>query len=220
MWSMWAMGYLRGRRLQQCVAPDLPDPCAVESSPDLRRLKERLIEAAKCLFRGCQGTLPGEFRAQGKQHGVSARIVHSLVIKYHQNSSKYQWYLDPIRIQLGYPLIHPIFGTQGLQCDLPRALRPGHSVLSCFLIENCVFSLLMSTQIPTEPKACRISRSATDVFASEVGDYVVASHWLIDPSSDFLHCPQNRWIPEVVMRTTSNPTPRWRPDETWMIKEL
>lgn len=73
MWSMWTMGYLRGRRLQQCVAPDLPDPCAVESSPDLRRLKERLIEAAKWLFRGCQGTLPGEFRAQRKQHGF---IMH------------------------------------------------------------------------------------------------------------------------------------------------
>lgn len=28
----------------------------------------------------------------------------------------------------------------------------------------------------------------------------------------------DRWVPEVVMRTTSDPTPRWRSDETRMIK--
>ena len=72
MRSMWTMGYLRGRRLQQCVAPDLPDPCAVESGLDLRRFGTT-SGSAKWLFRGCQGTLPGEFRAQRKQHGF---IMH------------------------------------------------------------------------------------------------------------------------------------------------
>ena len=149
-------------------------------------------------------------------------------------------------IQLGYPLIHPIFGTQGLQCDLLRALRPGHSdlfqrskqgfrscagkrvketsqniIFDCF----CVFSVLMST------KTEYIDTNRTESLSHQPLSFCFCfwGGWLcggksLTPAPISGHIghriDMDRWVPEVVMRTTSNPTPRWRSDETWMIKHV
>lgn len=129
------------------------------------------------------------------------------IIKVHPN-------INGIWIQSGYPLIHPIFGTQGLQCDLPRALRPGHSDLfqrskqgfrscagkkggkrnktetllfDCF----CVFSMLMSTQNRKQNR--KLVASATFVLFLLLR-WVTMWWQVIDPSSDFWsHWPQDRY---------------------------
>ena len=88
----------------------------------------------------------------------------------------------------------------------------------CLIVFVCldVISVLMSTQNRKQNR--KLVASATVVFVLR---WVTMWWQVIDPSSDFWsHCPQDRWIPEVVMRTTSDQTPRWRSDETWMIKNV